>query len=99
MSAGAGLLAVVRSLISESTAPKNISVVFSAMTILIMGGGAIGGPIYSETYSAGVRLGPAWVGLPLEVAGAMLAIVFCMALFIREPEQGQYEIISEHEEE
>ena len=97
MSAGAGLTALVRSLISESTAPKNISVVFSIMTLLTIVGGAFGGPIYSETYSAGVRLGPAWVGLPFVVAAAMLMVVFSLAIFVREPKEAEYEIIPEHE--
>ena len=99
MSAGAGLQAIVRSLISETTAPKNISVVFSVGTLLTIAGGALAGPIYSASYTAGLKSGSGLVGLPFAVAGAMLAVVFCMAILVREARQEQYEVASGQDEE
>ena len=99
MSASAGLQALVRSLMSEATAPKNVSVVFSVGTLLLIAGGALAGPIYSASYSAGLRSSSGLVGLPFVVAGAMLAVVFCMAILVREAKKGQYEAVAEQPEE
>ena len=92
MSIGTGLTALVRSLLTASVSAKNRSIVFSVMTILIVVGTSVAGPIYSETFSAGLRLGSAWYGLPFLVCGGMIAIAFVMELFIRErhaPEQDE----------
>ena len=99
LSAGAGLQALVRSLISETTAPKNISVVFSVGTLLTIAGGALAGPIYSASYAAGLRSGSGLIGLPFVVAGAMLAVVFCMAVLVREARLGHFPEQAEQREE
>ena len=82
MSMGAGIVALLRSIVASQVSAKNVSVIFSAMTMLMNIASAICGPLYNQIFSAGLRLNPSWSGLPYFVAGAMLALFSVMALFV-----------------
>jgi len=84
MSFGAGLLALVRSLVTLHVSSENISVVYATMSMMIVVTAAVGGPLFNETYAAGLGLGKMWYGLPFLMAAGFLALNFVLALFIRE---------------
>lgn len=88
MSTGAGLFSILRSTITSHVAPEDVSVVYSVMSLLMVAGAALAGPLYNVTFVAGLRLGPAWLGMPYLVAGGMLALAFVMALFVRAEREG-----------
>ncbi|MCJ1435788.1 hypothetical protein MMC27_005163 [Xylographa pallens] len=84
MSFGAGLLSLVRSLITLHVLSDNISVVYSVMSMVNTITAALAGPLFNETYSAGLQLGNMWSGLPFLIAAGLVALDFVLALFIRE---------------
>ncbi|MCJ1392549.1 hypothetical protein MMC18_005417 [Xylographa bjoerkii] len=84
MSCGAGLLSLVRSLVTLHVSSEDLSVVFSVMSMMIVISAAVGGPLFNETYAAGLRLGRMWYGLPFFIAAGLVALEFVLALFIRE---------------
>ncbi|MCJ1286766.1 hypothetical protein MMC26_006112 [Xylographa opegraphella] len=84
MSFGAGLHALVRSLVTLHTSSNNISVVYSAMSMVTTVTAALAGPLFNETYSAGLQLGKMWHGLPFFIAAGLVALDFVLTLFIRE---------------
>ncbi|MCJ1380715.1 hypothetical protein MMC17_003823 [Xylographa soralifera] len=84
MSFGAGLLSLVRSLLTLHVSPDNMSVVYSVMSMVNVTTAALGGPLFNETYSAGLQLGNMWYGLPFLVAAGLVALNFVLTLFIRE---------------
>ena len=84
MSFGAGLLSLIRSLVILHVPSDNLSVVYSVMSMMIVITAALGGPLFNETYSAGLELGEMWYGLPFLIAAGLVALEFVLALFIRE---------------
>ena len=82
MSMGTGIVSLLRSITASQVSSKNVSVVFSALTMLMNIATAIVGPLYNQVFSAGLRLNPPWSGLPYFVAGAMLASFTLMALLM-----------------
>ena len=84
MSFGAGLLSIVRSLITLHVSSDNISVVYSVMSMVNTITAALAGPLFNETYSVGLQLGKMWYGLPFLIAAGLVALDFVLTLFIRE---------------
>ena len=84
MSFGAGLLSIVRSLMTLHISPDNISVIYSIMSMVNTITAALAGPLFNETYSAGLQLGKKWYGLPFLIAAGLVALDFVLTLFIRE---------------
>ncbi|KAK7730402.1 hypothetical protein SLS53_009021 [Cytospora paraplurivora] len=84
-SSGAGLQSLLRSLITDSISPTDVSVVYSVVTILHVLGGSLAGPLYSTTFSAGLRLGTGWTGLPFIIAGGLGLVSFALLLLLRRP--------------
>lgn len=84
-SSGAGLQSLLRSLITDSISPTDVSVVYSVVTILHVVGGSLAGPLYSTTFSAGLRLGSGWTGLPFIIAGGLGLVSFALLLLLRRP--------------
>ena len=84
MSFGAGFLSIVRSLVTLHVSPDNISVIYSVMSMVITSTAALAGPLFNETYSAGLQLGKMWYGLPFLIAAGLVVLDFILTLFIRE---------------
>ncbi|CAG8955462.1 hypothetical protein HYFRA_00010328 [Hymenoscyphus fraxineus] len=83
LSMGSGIIDILRSLLTYTIAAEDISVVYSAMTILIVLGSSIAGPVYTGTFALGLRLGSPWEGLPFMVAGGLFVLSFVILFFVK----------------
>ncbi|KAI9745504.1 MAG: hypothetical protein M1818_001038 [Claussenomyces sp. TS43310] len=87
MSMAAGLQSMLRSLITETISAKDISVVYSVVTILHVFSSSLAGPLYTGAFAAGLRLGTQWTGLPFIIAGAFSALAISFLFFVAQKHQ------------
>lgn len=76
-----GLQPILRSLLTSSISPRDITLVYSVVTLLQRVGNALAGPLYSGTYTIGLTLGNPWIGLPFIVAGSLVTLGMVGFLF------------------
>jgi len=81
-----GMQSVLRSIITSSISPTDISIVYSVFTILHVLSGSLAGPLYSGTFSAGMKLGGVWLGLPFLVGGGLALLALGGIVLVREKE-------------
>lgn len=78
----------------------DISILYSAITMLRAIGGSISGPIYAWLYAVGLRQKQeVWIGLPYIVAGALFVVALGLLVGLEVPEREGYEVIEDREEE
>jgi MFS family permease len=99
---GTGQDSLLRSMTTELVAPSEISIVYSAITMLRAIGGSVSGPIYAELYVIGMNhKDEGWLGMPFLFAGVLFVIVLSLLAVITDPGETGYEAIPEtrHEED
>jgi MFS family permease len=94
LSLGTGQDSLLRSMTTEMVDPSEISLVYSAITMLRGIGGSISGPIYAELYILGMNQdGNGWLGMPFLFAGVLFIIVLGLLSIIANPCTEGYETI------
>lgn len=85
---GSGQDSLLRSMATDLAPRSEISIVYSAITMLRAIGGSISGPIYAGLYAAGIR--NEVLGLPFLVAGGffVIALALCVAITSAKAEGG-----------
>ncbi|KAJ4350449.1 uncharacterized protein N0V89_009070 [Didymosphaeria variabile] len=97
---GAGQDSLLRSLATELVPARDISILYSAITMLRAIGGSISGPIYAWLYTVGLNQEhEVWLGLPYIVAGALFLVALGLLIALSVPEREGYEAIDDREEE
>jgi MFS family permease len=93
---GTGQDSLLRSMTTELVDPSEISIVYSAITMLRAIGGSISGPIYAELYVVGMdHKNEGWLGLPFLFAGILFIVVLGLLAVIADPGEKGYETIPE----
>jgi MFS family permease len=77
---GTGQDSLLRSMATELAPKSDISIVYSAVTMLRAIGGSVSGPLYAQLYSSGLKSHTS--GLPFMTSAALfaLALVLCMTV-------------------
>ncbi|KAL5423070.1 hypothetical protein PMIN04_004236 [Paraphaeosphaeria minitans] len=97
---GAGQDSLLRSLATEMVLARDISMIYSAITMLRAIGGSISGPIYAWLYAVGLRQKQeVWIGLPYMVAGVLFLVALGLLVGLEVPEREGYEAIGEQEDD
>jgi MFS family permease len=97
---GAGQDSLLRSLATEMVPARDVSILYSAITMLRAIGGSISGPIYAWLYTVGLeQKQEVWIGLPYIVAGVLFLIALGLLVCLSVPERDGYEAISDQEED
>jgi hypothetical protein len=79
---------------------RDVSILYSAITMLRAIGGSISGPIYAWLYTVGLgKKQKVWLGLPYIVAGALFLIALGLLACLSVPERDGYEAINDPEED
>lgn len=79
---------------------RDISMIYSAITMLRAIGGSISGPIYAWLYAVGLRQKQElWLGLPYIIAGLLFLVALGLLTCLEVPERGGYEVIGDQEDE
>ncbi|KAF2645220.1 MFS general substrate transporter [Massarina eburnea CBS 473.64] len=86
VASGAGQDSLLRSLATDMVDASEVSIVYSAITVMRNTGGSLSGPIYAELYAAGLRAGGNWLGLPFLFAGALFVIVAGLLVVMKDTE-------------
>ncbi|KAK7183939.1 hypothetical protein DPSP01_011737 [Paraphaeosphaeria sporulosa] len=95
---GAGQDSLLRSLATEMVPTRDISMIYSAITMLRAIGGSVSGPIYAWLYAVGLRQRQeVWIGLPYIVAGLLFLVALGLLMGLEVPEREGYEAIEEDE--
>ncbi|PSN75577.1 MFS general substrate transporter [Corynespora cassiicola Philippines] len=97
MALGAGQDSALRSITTEMVDASDVSIVYSAITMLRAIGGSVSGPVFAGLYGVGLRISESWLGLPYIVAGLLFALAFLLLMLLKEP--SGYELVSENEPE
>jgi MFS family permease len=93
---GTGQDSLLRSMTTELVDPSEISIVYSAITMLRAIGGSVSGPIYAELYVVGMdHMNEGWLGLPFLFAGILFIAVLGLLAVIADPGEEGYEVIPE----
>lgn len=81
---GSGQDSLTRSMTTEMVSTGDISVVYSAITMLRAIGGSISGPLSAWLYTIGLKQkGAVWLGLPYLVTGALFVLAVTVLMFVR----------------
>jgi MFS family permease len=97
---GTGQDSLLRSMTTELVDPSEISIVYSAITMLRAIGGSISGPIYAELYVVGMdHKNEGWLGLPFLFAGILFIVVLGLLAVLADPGEKGYEAIPETQHE
>ena len=81
---GSGQDFLTRSMTTEMVSTGDISVVYSAITMLRAIGGSISGPLSAWLYTIGLKQkGAVWLGLPYLVTGALFVLAVTVLMFVR----------------
>ncbi|RAH76461.1 hypothetical protein BO86DRAFT_251278 [Aspergillus japonicus CBS 114.51] len=91
ISATGGLNSALRSLVTMTISPEDISVVYSIFTILHVLSTSLAGPIYSGAFALGLQFGVEYTGLPFIVAAALVGLSLPMFFLVRP--RRDYELI------
>ena len=83
-STACGMQSVLRSIITNSILPSEVSIVYSVFNILHLLSGSLAGPLYSGTFTAGMNIGGFWLGLPFVMSGALAILALGGMAFLRE---------------
>lgn len=84
---GTGQDSLLRSMATEMIHEKDLSTVYSAITMLRAIGGSISGPFYAWLYMMALQQDNSlWLGLPYVVAGALFVITLGLLSLIEDPE-------------
>jgi hypothetical protein len=82
---GAGMAALVRSLINALVEQHHVGTVNSLIGFMEMVGLTVAGPLLAKSLSVGLNLGGAWVGLPFITAGLFFIVSTAILWMIRLP--------------
>jgi hypothetical protein len=75
---------------TEMVSTGDISVVYSAITMLRAIGGSISGPLSAWLYTVGLKQkGAVWLGLPYLVAGALFVLAVTVLTFVRNSKEDE----------
>ena len=81
---GSGQDSLTISMTTEMVSTGDISVVYSAITMLRAIGGSISGPLSAWLYTIGLKQkGAVWLGLPYLVTGALFVLAVTVLTFVR----------------
>ncbi|PYI24934.1 hypothetical protein BP00DRAFT_359713 [Aspergillus indologenus CBS 114.80] len=83
ISATGGLNSALRSLVTMTISPEDLSVVYSIFTILHVLSTSLAGPIYSGAFALGLQFGVEYTGLPFIVAAALVGLSLPMFFLVR----------------
>jgi MFS family permease len=87
---GSGQDSLTRSMATEMVSTGDISVVYSAITMLRAIGGSISGPLSAWLYTVGLKQkGAVWLGLPYLVAGALFVLAVTVLTFVRNSKEDE----------
>lgn len=93
---GTGQDSLLRSMTTELVDPSEISIVYSAITMLRAIGGSVSGPIYAELYVIGMsHKEEGWLGMPFLFAGVLFVIILSLLAVLADPGEKGYEVIPE----
>ncbi|KAF2439455.1 MFS general substrate transporter [Karstenula rhodostoma CBS 690.94] len=97
---GAGQDSLLRSLATEMVPTRDISMIYSAITMLRAIGGSVSGPIYAWLYAVGLRQKQeVWIGLPYIVAGVLFLVALGLLTGLEVSEREGYEVIGDQEDD
>lgn len=89
----AGLLSLVRSLITTFVEPNHVARLYSIISIVQTTGVVAAGPTLAGLFKVGFALGGEWAGLPFMVAAAMHLVVVLALLLVRLPRNENAEML------
>jgi len=78
------------------TSPSDISLVYSVFTILHVLSGCLAGPLYSGTFTAGMKLGGFWLGLPFVVGATLTTLALGGMLILKG--RGSYNTLTDDDD-
>jgi hypothetical protein len=97
VASGSGQESLVRSIATDLVDVSEISVVYSAITIMRNIGDSVAGPIYAGLYAGGLGMGGTWLGLPFIFASGLFVVV-CL-LFVALRDNSGYEVVPDDDRE
>ena len=89
----AGLLSLVRSLITAFVEPHQVARLYSIVSIVQTTGIIAAGPALAGLFKVGFALGGEWAGLPFMVAAAMHLVVVLALTLVRLPKNENAEVL------
>lgn len=83
---GTGQDSLTRSMATDMVHVSDLSMVYSAITMLRAIGGSISGPIYAWLYTMALQMrSESWLGLPYLVAGGLFIVAVGLLMILKDP--------------
>ncbi|KAF7514818.1 hypothetical protein G7054_g14972 [Neopestalotiopsis clavispora] len=70
MSFGMAVLTILRSVMTDLVPRQDITLIYSAATMMMRAGSGVAGPLFAWAFGFGMKLGTAWTGLPFIISAA-----------------------------
>ncbi|RAK73277.1 putative MFS multidrug transporter [Aspergillus fijiensis CBS 313.89] len=86
-SLGAAFAVSCRSFVTSLVPPDRVGTLYSSAAAITSSGMVIASPLLAYAFRLGLRLGPAWFGLPFLLAGGMYLLASVSLLHLRVPDR------------